>query len=114
MADDTTDEPSHPLADKIRRAIQAHPVLRDQKKLEVVVAGRRVRVQGQVFTRDMHRQLVDLLVRIPGADEVLFSVEPEIKPPQGHELEGRVPGISRGPLPSDPYYSTTRLRPRGD
>ena len=114
MADETQDapEPSHPLADKIRRAIKAHPVLRDQKKLEVNVRGRRVHVDGTVFTIDMYRQLVEMLVLIPGHEELVFSVEPEIKPPENRELEGRVPGVSQGPLPSDPFYSSPRMRPR--
>ncbi len=104
-------EPTNPLAEKIRRAIAAHPILRGQKKLEVVIRGRRVHVQGVVFTRHMHRQLVELLRRIPGAEQIAFTADPEIQAPQKRDLEGRVPGVSQGPSPSNPRFSVER-RPR--
>ena len=108
--DGSAPEPTNPLAEKIKRAIAAHPILRDQKKLEVVTKGRRVHVQGVVFTRHMHRQLVELLQRIPGAENIAFTADPEIGAPQKRELEGRVPGVSQGPSPSNPRFSIERKR----
>ena len=112
MADEKpgdADTQSNPLAAKLSRAIQAHPVLRDQKKLKVVSDERSVRLEGTVFTRDMYRQLVRLLAQLPGSEAISFDVEPEIQAPQGHELEGKVPGVSQGPLPSARNYSTYHL-----
>ncbi len=112
MADEqaptTPEQPTHPLLEKIQRAVAAHPILRDEKKLELGMRGRRVEVGGTVFTIDMHRQLVELLALIPGADEIVFSCKPQIAVPEVRELEGRVPGVSSGPAPSDPWYSIRR------
>lgn len=100
----------HPLLERVQRAIAAHPILRDEKKLEVRMKGRRVEVGGSVFTRDMHRQLVELLSRIPGAEELLFTCEPQIAAPERRTLEGRVPNVTDAPTPSDPFYSVRRKR----
>lgn len=104
------EQPAHPLLEKIKRAVAAHPILRDEKKLELGMRGRRVEVGGTVFTRDMHRQLVELLARIPGAEEIVFTCDPQIAAPENRTLEGRVPGVSSGPSPSDPWYSVRRKR----
>lgn len=116
MADDKQIDPdvlANPLAAKVARAIQAHPVLRDQKKLVVKVEGRTVRLEGTVFTRDMFRQLAELVARIPGSEAIAFDVEPEIQAPQRRELEGRVPGVAQDEHPSKPSYSTEHLPRRG-
>ena len=105
-----TDAPTHPLLERIKRAIAAHPILRDEKKLELGMKGRRVEVGGTVFTIDMYRQLIELMGRIPGTEDVLFTCEPQIAAPEQRSLEGRVPGVSGGPLPSDPFYSVRRKR----
>ncbi len=102
-----------PLAQRVRRAIQAHPILRDQKKLKVTLKGRRVGLEGTVFTRAMHRSLVELISRIEGAEEINFAVDPEIAAPGGRPLEGKVPSPSAGPLPSERNFSTKHLRKPG-
>lgn len=102
------DQPTHPLLEKIKRAIAAHPILRDEKKLELGMRGRRVEVGGTVFTIDMHRQLVELLARVPGAEEIVFTCKPQIAIPEVRKLEGRVPDASDGPPPSDRWYSVRR------
>jgi hypothetical protein len=88
--------PDHPLAVRLRAAIKAHPVLRDEKKLVVRVVNGAVRVEGSVFTRDMHRQLLDLLARFPGGNEVTVLTEPDIAPPRDRTLVGQVPPVSPG------------------
>lgn len=111
-----TPKASNPLADTIRRAVTAHPVLKDQfKTLDISVKDGRVHLTGTVFTRDMHRQLVELLVRIPGAEEIRFDVDPEIRAPMERKgWEGRVPNDGNVYAPSDPRYSNGHLRgPRG-
>ncbi len=103
-------EPTHPLLERIRHAIAAHPILRDEKKLEIKMKGRRVEVGGSVFTRDMHRQLIELLSRIPGSEDALFTCEAQIAAPERRALEGRVPSVPDAPTPSDPFYSVRRKR----
>ena len=111
-ADDpaSVDDPvaRHPLADRIRRAIEAHPILRDEKKLVVSVDGGRASVDGSVFTISMYNQLVELVSRIAGDQDVSFDVVPQIQPPQNRKLEGRVPGVSEGPSPIKRDYSINR------
>jgi BON domain len=105
-----TPSAENPLAERLRRAIQAHPVLRDQKKLRVEVRDGVVALEGHVFTRDMRRQLDELLWRLPGSEEVRVRVEAEISPPRpDRETEGKVPTVSPGPSNVDRGYSTAHL-----
>jgi hypothetical protein len=110
--DPTPPSPPDPLAERLQRAIRAHPVLRDQKKLQVVAFGGRVRLEGQVFTLDMRRQVDDLLARLPGGDEVQVEVAAEIAPPGRRPTTGNVPPVSPGPSPVDRAYSTGHLQRR--
>ncbi len=98
------------IAERLQRAIRANPVLRDQKKLVVRTVSGRVRVEGQVFTRDHYRQLLDLVAKIPGGESVTVTVESEVKPPQPRGTVGRIPLVSPGPSSVDRDYSTRHVR----
>jgi hypothetical protein len=101
---------AHPLARRIRRAIQAHPVLRDEKKLVVTVKQGTARVEGTVFTRNMHRQLAELVAQVAGDEPVDFAATPQIQAPQDRALEGRVPPVSEGPSSVKRDFSVGHLR----
>jgi hypothetical protein len=105
-----SEAPRPPVADALERAIRAHPVLRDQKKLKIVPAGSGVRLEGQVFTLDMLRQVTELVARLPDADEVRLAVEAEIQPPKARDITGRVPRVSPGPSNVDREFSTGHLK----
>jgi hypothetical protein len=107
----TPPEPENPLAALLKRAIKAHPVLRDEKKLKVVANAGSVRLEGSVFTRDSLRQLLDLVARVPGGQNIPVLVEAEVKPPQPRKIVGRVPVVSPGPPSTDPRYSVRSVRP---
>lgn len=116
MADEATDTEiqGHPLAARVQRAIKAHPILRDQKKLKLEVKDGRAQLTGTVFTRDMFRQLIETLNLIEGAGDIGFDVEPEIQPVDASKrLEGKVPPVSDGPLPSLREFSVKHLPRRG-
>jgi hypothetical protein len=100
--------PRHPIAASLTRAIRAHPILRDQKKLVVKEAHGTVRLEGAVFTQDMLRQLHELVARVPGAEAVRILVEAEVKAPQPRAIVGRVPEVSPGPSNVDRAYSVRR------
>jgi len=103
--------PEHPLATRLKAALKAHPVLRDEKKLKVVVVGGSVRLEGTVFTRDTQRQLLELMGRLPGGDEIAVLVEPEVAPPRGdRNLVGQVPPVSPGAGGTKNTYSTSHLK----
>jgi hypothetical protein len=102
-------EPEHPLAARLNCAIRAHPVLRDEKKLRVNVVNGAVRLEGSVFTRDTARQLLDLMARFPGGDEVIVLVETDIQPPQPRTLAGQVPQVSPGAGGTKHRYSVSHL-----
>jgi hypothetical protein len=99
-----------PLAELLIRAIKANPVLRDQKKLVVKTVGGRVRVEGLVFTQDHYRQVLELVAKVPGGDQITVLVEPEVKPPQPRTTVGRIPFVSPGPSSVDRGYSTRHVR----
>jgi hypothetical protein len=106
---DTTPEPA--LATRLKTALKAHPVLRDEKKLKVVVVQGAVRLEGSVFTRDTHRQLLELLARLPAGNEVAVLVEAEVAAPRGDRtLVGQVPPVSRGAGGTKGNYSTAHLQ----
>jgi hypothetical protein len=105
----TPAEPEHPLAARLKSAIRAHPVLRDEKKLHVKVVNGAVRLEGSVFTRDTYRQLLDLMSRFPGSDEVTILVETDVGPPQPRTLEGQVPQVSPGAGATKLSYSVSHL-----
>jgi hypothetical protein len=100
----------HPLARRLRRAIQAHPILRDEKKLVVTVQDGKARLEGTVFTLRMHLQLAELVERVAAGEAVDFAVTPQIKPPQERTLEGRVPSVSPGPSSVKRDFSVGHLR----
>ena len=103
----------HPLAARMRRALDAHPILKLQKKVEIRLEGERVIVSGTVYTINMHRQLVELAQRVAGDDPNLdVDVLPEIQPPAGRELEGRVPSVSPGAGATKRNFSTSHLKKR--
>ena len=109
---ETPATPEHPLAVRLKSALKAHPVLRDEKKLKVVVVGGSVRLEGSVFTRDTQRQLLELMGRLPGGDEIAVLVEPEVAPPRGDRtLHGQVPPVSPGAGGTFSSYSVSHLKP---
>lgn len=120
MADDDKKTPEneqddgvlrHPLAAKMRRALDAHPILKLQKKVEIRVEGERVIVSGTVYTINMYFQLIDLARRVADGDPNLdVEVVPEIQPPAGRELEGRVPSVSPGSGATKSDFSTDHLK----
>ena len=65
----------HPLASRLRRAFQAHPVLKGQQKLKVEVELGRAKVTGAVYTQDMLRQVNDIVARVAGDEDVIVAVE---------------------------------------
>ena len=85
-------------------------MLRDEKKLKVQVVNGAVRLEGSVFTRDTYRQLLDLMARFPGGDEVTILVETDVSPPQPRTLEGQVPQVSPGAGGTKSSYSVSHLR----
>ena len=108
-----TDDPvaRHPLAARIRRAIDAHPILKLQKKIEIGVEGERVILSGTVYTINMFSQLGELVARVAGDDDnVDLDVLPEIQPPAGRALEGRVPPVSPGAGATKSNFSTSHLK----
>jgi hypothetical protein len=107
---DPVPEPDSPLATAMKRAIAAHPILRDQKKLFVKETAGVVRVEGLVFTQDMLRQLQELVARVPGASAVRIAVDAEVKPPRDRATVGRIPTVSQGPSSVDRNYSIKRPR----
>ena len=116
MADEETALPDaevhrHPLAARIRRALDAHPILKLQKKVEIGLAGDRVVLSGTVYTINMFRQLVELVERVAGEeDNVDIDVLPEIQPPGNRPLEGRVPPVSPGAGATKRNFSTNHLK----
>jgi hypothetical protein len=100
------------LLERVKAAIAAHPILRDEKKLSVTTVGGRVRVEGTVFTRDTHRQLVELVASLPGSEGVTVLAQPEIVAPQPRALEGKVPPVSPGAGSAAWNYSVAHLRRR--
>lgn len=108
---ETPATPEHPLAVRLKTAIKAHPVLRDEKKLKVVVVNGVVRVEGSVFTRDTQRQLLEMMGRLPGGDEVAVLVDPEVAPPDpSRTLVGQVPNVSKGAGGTKSSYSVSHLK----
>lgn len=108
---ETPAAPEHPLAVRLKAAIKAHPVLRDEKKLKVVVVNGVVRLEGTVFTRDTHRQLLEMMGRMPGGQDVAVLVEPEVAPPDGSKtLIGQVPSVSKGAGSTKISYSVSHLK----
>jgi hypothetical protein len=103
-------EPDTPVSLRVKRAIAAHPVLKSEKKLQVRVVSGRTRVEGTVFTRDMHKQLVDLVTSLPGSEDVTVLAQPEIAPPQPRVLEGKIPPVSPGAGSASPDYSVSHLK----
>ena len=103
--------PTSPLLGLVQRAIKAHPVLRDEKKLQIKSVGPIVRLEGSVFTRDALRQLLDLVARLPGNENVRLDVATDVKPPQPRAIVGRVPVASEGPPSTDAVYSIRSVRP---
>ncbi len=101
---------SHPLALRLRQAVAAHPVLRDEKKLVITVSNGKARLEGTVFTRFMHRQLAELVERVAGSEPVEFAVQPQIEAPQARALEGRVPVVPEHPSSVERVYSVKHLR----
>ncbi len=109
MTDDPP-APEHPLAVRLSSALRAHPVLRDEKKLKVKVINGGVRLEGSVFTRDTYRQLLDLMARFPGGDEIAVLVGTDVAPPDGSRaLEGKVPSVSPGAGSTKLSYSVSHL-----
>ncbi|MFM8978940.1 MAG: BON domain-containing protein [Planctomycetia bacterium] len=110
---DTPASPEHPLAARLKAAIKAHPVLRDEKKLQVKVVHGVVRLEGTVFTRDTLRQLLEMMGRLPGGNDVAVVVEPEVAPPDPtRRLEGKVPTPSQGGGGTKVNYSVGSSKPR--
>lgn len=108
---DAVPAPEHPLAARLTTALKAHPVLRDEKKLQVKVVNGAVRLEGSVFTRDTYRQLLDLMARFPGGDEVSVLVETDVAPPRGDRtLTGQVPTVSPGAGSTKGVYSVSHLK----
>lgn len=105
--------PDHPVAARLRSAIKAHPVLRDEKKLQVKVVNGAVRLEGSVFTRDTYRQLLDLMARFPGGNEVTVLVETDVSPPEPRTLVGQVPPVSPGAGGTKRNYSVSHLPKKG-
>ena len=121
MADKNDDAPAettapdpvdtHPVASKLKRAIAAHPILRDEKKLELTVEDGRAKLAGTVFTLAMHDQLIDLVRRaLDDDDTIFFETEPQIQPPQARTLEGKVPRVSPGDGMTKRDFSVAHLR----
>lgn len=104
--------PEPQLATRLRSAIKAHPVLRDEKKLAVKVVNGAVRLEGSVFTRDTMRQLVDLVGRLPAGNEVTLLVATDVSPPQPRTLAGQVPPVSPGAGGTKRNYSVSHLPPK--
>lgn len=103
--------PEHPLAARLKTALKAHPVLRDEKKLKVNVVSGVVRLEGSVFTLDTYRQLLELLTRFPGSDEVTVLVETDVAPPRTDRvLTGQVPTVSKGAGATKQSYSVSHVR----
>jgi hypothetical protein len=98
------------FADLVLRAIKANPVLRDQKKLVVKSVGGRVRLEGQVFTQDHYRQLLELVAKVPGGESITVMVEPEVKPPQPRTTVGRIPLVSPGPSSVNRNFSVQHVK----
>jgi hypothetical protein len=108
---ETPATPEPPLATRLKAAIRAHPVLRDEKKLKVVVQNGVVRLEGSVFTRDTQRQLLEMMGRLPGGGEVAVLVEPEVAPPDPtRTLVGQVPSVSKGAGSTKTSYSVSHLK----
>lgn len=102
---------AHPLASKMQRAIQAHPILKLQKKLEVQLEGQQVIVRGTVYTINMLTQVRELAAQVAGEDATIqVDAVAEIQPPAGRELEGRVPPVSPGAGATKSDFSTNHLR----
>jgi len=99
----------HPLASRLQRAFQAHPVLNGQKKLKVEVELGRAKVTGAVYTQDMLRQVNDIVARVAGEDDVIVAVEAEVRPVQDRQLEGRVPPVSPGAGSTKRNFSISHL-----
>jgi len=97
------------LADRLRAAFAAHPVLGNQKKLRVGVFQGLVRVEGHVFTRDMLRQVDQVVARVAPGEGVRIHVDSEVRPPRPREIRGRVPETSPGGVNVDPSYSVRHL-----
>lgn len=111
MSDAQPAAPDNPLAARLRSAIKAHPVLRDEKKLLVKVVNGSVRLEGSVFTRDTYRQLLELMARFPGGDEIAVLVGTDVAPPDGtRTLEGKVPTVSKGAGSTKLSYSVSQLK----
>jgi hypothetical protein len=104
--------PEHPIAARLKSAIKAHPVLREEKKLHVKVVNGAVRLEGSVFTRDTMRQLLDLMARFPGGNEVTVLVETDVAPPEPRPLVGQVPPVSPGAGGVKRSYSVSHLPPK--
>lgn len=103
----------HPLAARFQRAIEAHPILKLQKKIEIGLEGERVVVNGTVYTINMWRQLAELLDRVADGDTNFdMDVLPEIQPPGARKLEGRVPPVSPGAGATKSDFSTNHLKKR--
>ena len=99
----------HPLASRLRRAFQAHPVLKGQQKLKVEVELGRAKVTGAVYTQDMLRQVNDIVARVAGDEDVIVAVEAEVRPAQDRQLEGRVPTVSPGAGATKRNFSISHL-----
>lgn len=108
-----TDDPvaRHPLASRMQRAIQAHPILKLQKKIDIRLEGERVVLSGTVYTINMLRQLNELVQQVAAEDNNYdMDVLAEIQPPAGRTLEGRVPPVSPGAGATKSNFSTNHLK----
>ncbi len=104
---------NHPLASRLRRAFQAHPVLKGQQRLVVEVEFGRAKVTGAVYTQDMLRQVREIVARLAEGDDVIVAVEAEVRPVQDRTLEGRVPLVSPGAGSTKRNFSTSHLERKG-
>ena len=110
MSDDAVDQ--HPIASQLKRAFAAHPVLKLQKKLAVVVEMGRAKVEGSVYTQDMLRQVREIVARVSPGDDVIWAVEADVLPVQDRRLTGRVPEVSGGAGATKRNFSVNHLPKR--
>ena len=103
-------EPDTPLSSRLKAAVGSHPILKDEKKLHIRVVSGRVRVEGSVFTRDMFRQLLELVAELPGSEDVTVVAQPDIAQPQNRTLEGQIPPVSPGAGAIAWNYSVSHLK----
>ena len=89
------------------------PYSRARRKLQIDVEDGLPKLSGTVFTLDMYRQLIELLKRLGDEDtQVIFDIEPEMKPPAARELVGKVPAVSPGAGAAKRNFSVWHLPQR--